>query len=74
MLCNGHWDNLWSIKGILRGFELAFGLNVNLSKIRIYGINLKEDFIYFVATFLACDVGTLPFNFLEWLLASVPEG
>lgn len=39
------WKKLWSIKEILRGSKLAPGLCVNLHKSKLYGINLKEDFL-----------------------------
>lgn len=57
MLSNDHWDNLSSLKGILRGFKMVYRLNVNLSKTITFGINLKEDVLSATATFLSCDVG-----------------
>lgn len=54
------------LKAILRGFELTsdFGLCVNLSKSKVIGINLKDEFILAVSTFLSCKIGYLPFGFL----------
>lgn len=31
LFCDGAWSNLWSIKVMLRGFEVVSGLNINLS-------------------------------------------
>ena len=49
---------------ILRGFEVVLGLCVNFSKTKIYGVNLKEDFLSVAASFLSCDKGNIPFRFL----------
>lgn len=35
VFCNRDWNNMWSLKFILRGFGLASGLCVNLSKSKI---------------------------------------
>lgn len=45
LICDGSWRNLWSIKVILRGFGLVFGLCVNLFKSKIYGFNMNQGFI-----------------------------
>ncbi|KAI5437885.1 hypothetical protein KIW84_023850 [Lathyrus oleraceus] len=34
---DGSSDNLWSIRVILRGFEMIFGLRVNFCKSNVYG-------------------------------------
>lgn len=52
-------NNLWSIKASLRGFELIFGLSVN-----IYGINLKINFMQVASSFLYCYVDRLTFKIL----------
>ncbi|CAI8616877.1 unnamed protein product [Vicia faba] len=41
----GSWSNLWSIKAVLRGFELVSGLNINFSKSCLVGINLRQRFM-----------------------------
>lgn len=58
------WTNLWSIKALLRGFELVSGLRVNLSKSTLFGINLYSDFLQVVASFSSCRFGLIPFIFL----------
>lgn len=73
MLSNGHLDNLWSIKGIIRGFKLVSELGVNLAKTKKIGINLKNDYISVVATFLAYDTSTLPIKFLRVVMGSNPK-
>ncbi|KAI5415249.1 hypothetical protein KIW84_040626 [Lathyrus oleraceus] len=56
--------NLWSIKKILRGFELVSGLRINLCKSRFVGINLDPDFVQAAKTFLKCEIRAPTFNFL----------
>jgi hypothetical protein len=34
----GNWNNLWSIKTVLRSFEIGSGLKVNFFKSKLYGI------------------------------------
>jgi hypothetical protein len=50
----GNWDNLWSIKIVMRSFELISGLKVNFFKSKVYGINLEESFIVAASPFLQC--------------------
>jgi hypothetical protein len=50
----GNWDNLWSIKIVMRSFELISGLKVNFFKSKVYGINLEESFIVAASPFLHC--------------------
>lgn len=64
MLCSGNWKNLCSLKGIITGFELVSGLSVNLSKPKLYDINLKDEFLSTAASLLSCNIGFLPFKFL----------
>ncbi|XP_058751979.1 uncharacterized protein LOC131625099 [Vicia villosa] len=65
----GCWKNLWSIKAIFRGFELLSGLKVNFFKSKIYGVNIKEDFMDRASQFLCCCRNLIPFKFL-----GIPEG
>ncbi|MCH80954.1 LINE-1 reverse transcriptase like, partial [Trifolium medium] len=38
-------DNLWTLKAVLRGFEMASGLKVNFWKSCLVGINVPDDFL-----------------------------
>ncbi|XP_058725636.1 uncharacterized protein LOC131596919 [Vicia villosa] len=58
------WNNLWTFKVILRGFELVSGLRVNLNKSRLFGVNLDPDFIQVGSSFLNCEIGSSSFVFL----------
>ncbi|PNX84009.1 ribonuclease H [Trifolium pratense] len=57
-------ENLWTIKAILRWFELISGLKVNFFKSKLFGINVGDDFINSAADFLNCKIGSLPFVYL----------
>lgn len=37
------WENLWSIKPVLRGFEFASGLRVNFPNSNIFDLNLPSN-------------------------------
>jgi hypothetical protein len=60
----GNWDNLWTIKTVLRSFELVSGLKVNFYKSKLYGINLDDSFLRASSSFLHCGVDSIPFRFL----------
>lgn len=40
------------------------GLKVNFHKSSLFGLNLQEDFLAVVASFLSCSIGAFPFKFL----------
>ena len=60
----GNWDNLWTIKTILRSFEIVSGLKVNFYKSKLYGINIEDSFLRASSSFLHCAVESIPFRFL----------
>jgi hypothetical protein len=60
----GNWDNLWTIKTVLRSFEIVSGLKVNFFKSKLYGINLDERFFRASSSFLHFGVESIPFCFL----------
>lgn len=57
-------ENLWSVKAVLRCFELAFGLRVNYHKSCVIGVNISDDFLQVASNFLNCKSGCLPFKYL----------
>ncbi|KAL3629987.1 hypothetical protein CASFOL_026299 [Castilleja foliolosa] len=57
-------QNILTLKGILRMFELWSGLKVNYNKSSIYGVNVNEKVLGEWSMFLNCKCGSLPFNFL----------
>ncbi|CAJ2628008.1 unnamed protein product [Trifolium pratense] len=64
LIGKGNWDNLWSIKTVLRSFELVSGLKINFFKSKLYGINLDDNFLNAASAFLHCGVESIPFRFL----------
>jgi len=57
-------DNLWTLKAVLRGFEMASGLKVNFYKSSLIGVNVPRDFMEAACRFLHCREGCVPFNYL----------
>lgn len=45
LIGEGTWKNLWSIKIILRSFEIVSELKVNFFKRNLYGLNLEDSFL-----------------------------
>ncbi|GAU18465.1 hypothetical protein TSUD_366480 [Trifolium subterraneum] len=69
----GNWDNLWTIKTVLRSFEIVSGLKVNFHKSKLYGINIDEHFLSASSAFLHCEVESIPFRFLGIPVGSNPR-
>ncbi|MCH95104.1 LINE-1 reverse transcriptase like, partial [Trifolium medium] len=59
-------ENLWTMKAILRGFELASGLKVNFLKSCLMGVNVSEEFMEMACTFLNCIQGASPRRLSTW--------
>jgi hypothetical protein len=66
-------NNLWTLKAILRGFELASGLKVNFWKSALIGINVPTPFMEMACTFLNCRLGSLPFKYLGLPIGANPK-
>lgn len=73
MICQGRWEDLWSIKAIIRGFELVSGLRVNFSKSFLIPFNLEDSFIQAASSFLSCPIGKLPIKFLGLPVGANPR-
>jgi hypothetical protein len=56
--------NLWTLKAILRGFEMVSGLKVNFLKSSILGVNVSADFMRLASVFLDSRIGSVPFKYL----------
>ena len=57
-------ENLWTLKALLRGFEMVSGLKINFFKSGLIGINVSGDFMEMACDFLNCNQGALPFKYL----------
>jgi hypothetical protein len=66
-------DNLWALKAILRGFELASGLKVNFWKSCLLGINVSGNFLELACNFLNCRRGQIPFKYLGLPVGANPR-
>jgi hypothetical protein len=66
-------ENLWALKAVLRGFELASGLRVNFWKSCLIGVNVSNDFLFMASDFLNCKIGTLPFKYLGLPVGANPR-
>jgi hypothetical protein len=66
-------ENLWTIKAILRGFELASGLKVNFWKSCLMGVNISEEFMVMASRFLNCRIGRAPFKYLGLPVGANPR-
>jgi hypothetical protein len=65
--------NLWSLKTILRCFELASGLKVNFAKSYVMGVNVGAGFLGLAERFLHCRVGSVPFTYLGLPVGANPR-
>jgi hypothetical protein len=66
-------ENLWSMKAILRWFELMSGLKVNFSKSCLFGVNVDNTFLDHAASFLHCKLGSFPFIYLGLPVGANPR-
>jgi len=57
-------ENLWTLKALLRGFEMVSGLKVNFQKSFLIGVNVLSEFMGMELSFLNCSEATLPFMYL----------
>jgi hypothetical protein len=74
-LCIGEASiqNLWTLKAILRGFELCSGLKVNFWKSSLLGVNVSQQFLRLASTFLNCRMGGVPFKYLGLPVGANPR-
>jgi hypothetical protein len=66
-------DNLWTLKAMLRGFELASGLRVNFWKSCIIGVNVSDNFMEVACNFLNCIRGGISFKYLGLPMGANPR-
>jgi hypothetical protein len=51
-------ENLWTLKAMLRGFEMSSGLKVNFYKSCVMGVNVSDEFLGMASNFLNSRVVT----------------
>jgi hypothetical protein len=74
-LCIGKatMENLWSLKALLRGFEMVSGLKVNFWKSCVMGINVSNEFLGMTSNFLNCRRGRTLFKYLGLPVGANPR-
>jgi hypothetical protein len=66
-------ENLWTLKAILRAFEMVPGLKVNFWKSCVMGVNVSNDFIRLASSFLNSKVALVPFIYLGLPVGANPR-
>lgn len=69
----GSWNHLWSIKAVLKGFELLSGLGINFHKSKLIGINISSRFLELATSFLGRKSENKEFFFLGIPIGSNPR-
>jgi len=66
-------ENLWAMKSLLRGFEMASGLKINFFKSSLIGVNVSNEFMELACNFLNCSEGRLSFKYLGLPVGANPR-
>ncbi|GKV14960.1 hypothetical protein SLEP1_g25758 [Rubroshorea leprosula] len=66
-------NNIWTVKCIMRAFELVSGLKVNYRKSSLIGINTDDEWIEKMAWLLSCKTDVLPCKYLGVPLGANPR-
>lgn len=64
ILGEASWENLRTIKALLKGFELVYGLSINMEKSKLLGVGIREQFMQATCNYLMCDMNKVPFKLL----------
>jgi hypothetical protein len=57
-------ENLWAVKAILRGFEMASELKINFWKSCLVGVNVPDEFLAMASDFSNYRIGHTTFKYL----------
>lgn len=66
-------ENLWTLKALLRCFEMMSGLKVNFAKSCLIGVNVEREFMEAACNFMNCREGSLPFKHLGLPVGANPR-
>lgn len=66
-VCPSKLQFAYSLKYILRNFEIIFGLKVNFNKCSIVGINVEQNLAGCTAEVLMCEVAKLHLSYLSYM-------
>jgi len=72
-LCEDSYSNIFTIKVILRCYELASGLKINFHKLKLAGIRVERNSLETYAKSLNCNVMQIPFKYLGLELGGNPR-
>ncbi|XP_058757172.1 uncharacterized protein LOC131630410 [Vicia villosa] len=75
IMAEGDTASLWSLKAIMRGFEMMSDLKINFHKSNLYDLNVGDWFLNVASSFLSYKVGSLPFKYLggKTLMEAFPK-
>ncbi|GKV05111.1 hypothetical protein SLEP1_g17152 [Rubroshorea leprosula] len=65
--------NIWTVKCIMRAFELVSSLKVNYKKSSLIGVNTNEEWINRMAWMLNCKMDSLPYKYLGMPMGANPR-
>ena len=63
-LCEDSYPNVFTIKVILKCYEIASGLNINFHKSKLTGVNVGREVLDVYAKTLHCTLMRVPFKYL----------
>jgi len=72
-MCEDSYANIFTIKAILRVFELASGLKVNFHKSKLAGIKVGRDLLETYMRTLNCGAMQVPFKYLGLQVGGNPR-
>ena len=72
-MCEDSFSNVFTIKAILRMFELASGLKVNFHKSKLAGIKVGRSSLETYARSLICGLIQVPFKYLDLKVGGNPR-
>lgn len=64
MVGEAFWENIWDIKALVKGFDMASVLSINMRKSNLYGVGIREQFMQVASLFLSCKWGLVPLKLL----------
>jgi len=72
-ICKDSFSNVFTIKAILRMFEMASGLKVNFHKSKLVGIKVGRSSLETYARSLNCGLMQVPFKYLGLKVGGNPR-
>jgi len=67
------YNSVFTIKAILRCYEIASGLKINFHKSKLVGINVERNALGFLASTLICAFMGVPFKYLGIVFGGNPR-